>query len=161
MDARLEPVAGILGLNSALFRRALKGMDQESAERRPNEHTNSLAFVACHALDARFYLMRMCGHDMTNPWRELFDAAHDVSDMKEVPPVYELLTVWEEVHEATLEHLQEMSDSELDADSSERFPTEDGSLLGGIAFLAFHEAYHVGQMGLLRKYLGYGPVVER
>ena len=30
-----------------------------------------------------------------------------------------------------------------------------------IAFFAFHEAYHVGQMGFVRKYLGFSPVVER
>lgn len=161
MDARLEPVAGILALNSALFRRALKGVDQEAMQRRPNEHTNSLAFVACHALDARFYLMRLCGHEMTNPWQELFEGDHDVSDMKEYPPAYELLTVWEEVHDATLAHLSGMTATELDGPCAERFPTDDASLLGGIAFLAFHEAYHVGQMGLLRKFLGFGPVVER
>jgi hypothetical protein len=157
----MQPVKGILELNAALFRKALDGVDQAAAERRPNDHTNSLAFIACHALDARFYLMKLAGHERTNPWQSLFDAATDVSTMKEYPPLYEVLAEWDELHEATLTCLAEMTPAELDAESPARFPTEDRSILGGIAFLAFHEAYHVGQMGLVRKYLGFDPVVKR
>lgn len=161
MDERLKPVIGILGLNAALFRRALDGVDQASAEKRPNGKTNSLGFIACHALDARFYLMRMCGHEMTNPWQELFDATADIDNLPELPPVYELMTVWDELHEASVAHLSDLTAVELDAEAPTQFPTEDPSLLGAIAFLSFHEAYHVGQMGLIRKFLGFSPVVQR
>jgi len=161
VDSRMQPVMGILELNAALFRKALEGVDQASSERRPNDHTNSLAFIACHALDARFYLMKLAGHERTNPWQALFDAATDISTMKEFPPLYEVLAEWDELHEATLEVLAEMTPAEFDAESDARFPTDDRSILGGIAFLAFHEAYHVGQMGLVRKYLGFDPVVKR
>jgi uncharacterized damage-inducible protein DinB len=34
----------------------------------------------------------------------------------------------------------------------------DGSVLGAVAFLAQHESYHMGQLGLLRKALGYPPM---
>lgn len=160
MDSRMQAVAGILELNAALFRKALEGVDQASGERRPNDRTNSLAFIACHALDARFYLMRLAGHERTNPWQSLFDAATDISTMKEFPPLYEVMAEWDELHEATLECLGEMTPAELDAESQGRFPTDDRSILGGITFLAFHEAYHVGQMGLVRKYFGFDPVVK-
>ena len=161
MDSRMQPVIGILELNASLFRRALEGIDQAAAERRPNDHTNSLAFIACHALDARFYLMKLAGHERTNPWQTLFDAATDISTMKEYPPLYEIMAEWDELHEATLACMEGLSTVELDAESPAPFPTEDTSILGAIAFLAFHEAYHVGQMGLVRKYLGFEPVVQR
>jgi uncharacterized damage-inducible protein DinB len=161
MDPRLRPVTEILGLNASLFLKALEGVDQATSERRPNDHTNSLAFLACHVLDARFHLMKMAGHERTNPWQSLFDEATDITTMKEFPPLYELIAEWNELHEATLEHLDGMSAAELDVGSPAVFPTEDHSLLGGLAFLAFHEAYHVGQMGLVRKYFGFDPVVKR
>ena len=161
MDARLQPVKNILDLNSALLRRALDGVDSDTWERRPNDQTNNLAFIACHALDARFYLMKLIGHERTNPWQSLFHASTDVASMKEYPPVYELVAEWEELHEATLRQLDELSAAELDADSAVSFPTADGSLLGGLSFLAFHEAYHVGQLGFVRKYVGLDPVVSR
>ena len=161
MDHRMQPVMGILELNANLFRRALEGIDQASGERRPNDHTNSLVFIACHALDARFYLMKLAGHERTNPWQTLFDESTDISTMKEYPPLYEVLAEWDELHEATLACLEALTTAELDSESPAPFPTEDSSLLGGIAFLTFHEAYHVGQMGLVRKYLGFEPVVKR
>jgi hypothetical protein len=161
MDDRLQAVRNVLEANAALFRRALEGIDQARGERRPNDHTNSMAFIACHVLDARFYLVKLAGHERTNPWQALFDAATDITTMKEYPPLYELRTEWDELHEATLLHLADMSSAELDAESPDRFPTDDGSVLGALSFLAFHEAYHVGQMGLVRKYLGFEPVVQR
>ena len=161
MDARLGPLIGVLSINAAAYGRALHGVDQASAERRPNDRTNSLAFLACHALDARYYLMRMCGHEMTNPWRELFDTAGDVTDMKEYPPVYELQTVFGEVHGATVTHLETLTAAELDGELSHGFPIEDKTMLGVVTFHTFHESYHVGQMGLIRKYLGFEPVAPR
>jgi DinB superfamily len=161
VDSRIQPLTGILELNSSLFRRALAGVDQAAGERRPNDHTNSLAFVACHVLDARFSLMKLVGQPRTNPWQSLFDSATDVTSMKEFPPLYELLAEWDELHEATIGCLSDLSPADLDAESPFRVPTEDRSILGTIAFLAFHEAYHVGQMGLLRKYFGFDPVVKR
>ena len=38
-------------------------------------------------------------------------------------------------------------------------PSFDGKISGLVAFLAFHEAYHVGQVTYLRKWLGYGQSV--
>jgi len=35
----------------------------------------------------------------------------------------------------------------------------DGKLSGSVAFLAFHDAYHAGQVSYLRKWLGYGQTV--
>ncbi len=159
MDPRLQPVKIVLEANTALLRKALDGIDAETWVRRPNDRTNHLAYIACHALDARFYLMRMIGHERTNPWQTLFDSATHITTMKEYPPVYELAAEWDELHEATLDALNELSAEELDAKSETRFPTSDDSILAGITFLAFHEAYHVGQLGLVRKYFGLDPVV--
>lgn len=159
MDQRLQSVKIVLEANTALLRKALEGIDAETWVRRPNDRTNNLAFVACHVLDARFHLMKMIGHERTNPWQALFDAATDITTMKEYPPVYELVAEWDELHEATLAALDELSGAELDARSATRFPTADETTLGGITFLAFHEAYHVGQLGLIRKYFGLEPVV--
>ena len=38
-------------------------------------------------------------------------------------------------------------------------PTFNGKLSGTVAFYAFHDAYHVGQIGYLRKWLGYGKTI--
>jgi len=39
-------------------------------------------------------------------------------------------------------------------------PQGDETLRGMVAFLVFHEAYHVGQIGYLKKQLGYAPLIR-
>jgi hypothetical protein len=38
-------------------------------------------------------------------------------------------------------------------------PSFDGKISGTVAFYAFHDTYHVGQVSYLRKWLGYGQTV--
>ena len=46
------------------------------------------------------------------------------------------------------------------ASSPEWLRTQDGTLLGALSFAALHEAYHIGQMGFIRKWLGLDPIVD-
>lgn len=43
--------------------------------------------------------------------------------------------------------------------SPEGMPSFDKKLSGTVAFLAFHDAYHTGQVSFLRKWLGYGQTI--
>ena len=42
----------------------------------------------------------------------------------------------------------------MSAPAPRDFPVPDKTIRGAINFLAYHEAYHLGQMGYLRKWLG-------
>ena len=52
------------------------------------------------------------------------------------------------VHERTVGRLREVTDAEL------LRTTEQGTVLERLLFLHFHEAYHLGQLGLLRRIAG-------
>ncbi len=52
----------------------------------------------------------------------------------------------------------ELPTAELGRESPQKFPVSDTSVLGGIAFLLTHEAFHIGQLAYLRKFLGLGPM---
>ena len=52
--------------------------------------------------------------------------------------------------------LAQLTDAELDTPSPRKLPIADASVLGAIGFLACHEAYHIGQLALVRKALGLG-----
>ncbi len=56
------------------------------------------------------------------------------------------------------ERFPALSAGELGRESPQEFPVNDGSLLAGIAFLLAHEAFHIGQLAFLRKYVGLGPM---
>jgi hypothetical protein len=43
--------------------------------------------------------------------------------------------------------------------SPDGLPSFDKKISGAVAFFAFHDAYHTGQLSFLRKWLGYGQTV--
>lgn len=155
MDDRLLPLGALLRLNGRLFLRALEGVEAEAAGRRPTPETGHLAFIACHLVDARHFLAGYVGAELTNRFAEIFDAAESVEEITDYPTLGELGAEWERVQRAIERRFAVLDRSDLEAPSPRPFPIDDESVLGGIAFLLQHEAYHVGQLGFLRKYLGY------
>ncbi|UCC72142.1 MAG: DinB family protein [Gemmatimonadota bacterium] len=153
MDSSIVPLYEILTLNTRLFLNCLEGVDDGTARKRPTDDTNSIGFLACHVLHARYFLAGNIGLDLVNPFQELFDAAHDVNDL-EVPPLDELRAVWSDVSAQLIGHLPALTGERLSGASEVEFPVDDGTLLGCVAFLAEHESFHIGQMALLRKYFG-------
>jgi hypothetical protein len=154
----LIPLAAMLELNGRLYRRSLSGVTREHAEARPSPETGHMAFIACHLLDARHFLARYLGLTLENPFGELFDAAAGIEEIAEYPALTEIVAEWSRIEEAILTRLSSLTEGEVRAASTERFPIDDQSVCGGIAFLVQHEAYHVGQLGLLRKYYAYQGV---
>ena len=56
--------------------------------------------------------------------------------------------------------LQAMPESELVGDLQVKIPSTDGTLRGAIVFALFHEGYHVGQMGYVRRALGKDRIAQ-
>ena len=152
MDRRLPALHEILKLNTRLFFNALEGVDDEMANRRILEEVNPIIFVACHMMEARFALARMLGAEAVAPYRELLEVT-DISQILEYPPMEGVRQAWEEVSEVLEAGLPAATEEMLSASPPFPFPVDDTSALGGIAFLLQHEAYHIGQLGLLRRAL--------
>jgi hypothetical protein len=157
MVPRIGPLLEILKLNTRLFLNCLDGIDDETAQKRPGDSINSMTFIALHLVDARCYLAGYLGLDYENPYKHLEDVA-SIEEMKEFPPVVELCAVWRDVSERLGERSAALSSAELGKESALQFPVDDGTMLGGITFLLQHESFHIGQLALLRRYFGLGPM---
>jgi hypothetical protein len=70
------------------------------------------------------------------------------------PALKILLELWGQYSEGLPEKLSQLTDEQLAADGPFASPMGT-TLLDNIAFVAMHESYHIGQMGTLRKALGY------
>jgi len=153
MQKANAPLHEMLKLNTRLFLNCLAGVDDTTARKRLSGDTNSIGFLACHVLHARYYLGSFMGLEPLNPFQEMFDSAHDVNDLA-VPPLEELRSAWRELSAQLEGRLPELSEAELDRDAGQEFPVGDGTVRGAVAFLVQHESYHIGQMALLRKCFG-------
>jgi uncharacterized damage-inducible protein DinB len=66
---------------------------------------------------------------------------------------------WNEISEQLKAALSEPPEEVLTRPAPEGPPSFDKKLSGSVAFLAFHDTYHTGQMSFLRKWLGYGRTI--
>jgi uncharacterized damage-inducible protein DinB len=84
-----------------------------------------------------------------------------VPDEAELPDLDVVLGAWREVSTTLLERLRNATPEQLAASCPRSFPIEDKSVLGGLAFLTYHEGYHLGQLALMRRALGHPGLVDR
>lgn len=160
MEGSVVPLANLLDLNTRLFLSCLEGVDEEAARRRPSGGVNNMAFIALHVVDARWCLARQLGCDVPNPFAAFPDLeqARGIDDVVEYPPLDTMRVAWEGMGSVLANRLSTVSLEELEAKPAHEFPIGDPTVLGVITFLVGHECHHVGQLGLLRKYLGRGAM---
>ena len=161
MNERLGPIVGLLEITTNLYVKALAGVSPELFFARPSGTTNSLAWIAGHVLQSRARLHKLAGEKVEVPWRELFRPEGLPPDPSGYPSAAELVERWQAVTEALLRRLDALDEGVLTAAPQLRVPSNDHTLIGAIAFAAYHEAYHVGQMGYLRRWHGLTSLVER
>lgn len=157
MDPRLQPLAASFRLNSRLLENCFRGTDDEAALLRPAEKGNNMTFLGAHLVDARRYLATLLGASVANPFPELGEG-ESIDDFDELPRVEAILDAWRRMGEAVEERFLAATADQLDSESEQRFPVDDDSVLGGVAFLVQHESYHVGQLAFLRRLIGLGPM---
>lgn len=153
-----NPFGGALARNTRLFLNCLEGLTDVEAAARPNERTNSLAFVALHLVDVRFYLAGFLGVEAPNPYREMLEDVTRIEEIEAFPPLTELCRVWLEASLKVQRKMDALTDTELSAKSAESFPLTGDTVSDGLGFLLHHESYHIGQLALLRKYVGHEAV---
>lgn len=119
-------------------------MSEEQARTRLGGTTNSALFLLAHLIDVRHFLVKARGGRAHNPLAGALADASKIDEVRELPPVRELLPAWDAACEALEMQLARTDPAQLDGDAPQRFPVEDPSLLGEIAFLVQHESYHHG-----------------
>ncbi len=142
--------------------------DVEPADwfRQPTESVTHIAWQVGHLAMAEYglTLFRVRGRRsedaqlMSGPFRKKFSKGSVPNpDPNQNPDPDEIRSVWDRVHEQALRELPTCSDQTLDEPVDfpyAVYPTKLGSLL----FCPAHEMMHAGQIGLLRRLLGYPPI---
>jgi uncharacterized damage-inducible protein DinB len=159
MSTDISTVASIIDRNSRVFDKSTEGIPADKWLARPSENSNHLLWVAGHVVVHRAKMHKLLGSEWTAPWEKLFLRGSTLASSEAYPAAEEILRAWREVSEKLSAALAGASVEALSKPSAPPTPSFDGTLGGTIAFLTFHETYHVGQMSYLRKWLGYGQTV--
>ncbi len=158
MEQTVAAVSQIYSLNARLLLNCIVGVSDAHAAERVLPGTNSMTFVVAHVVDARYFVAQLLGRPLFNPLATVLGDVERIEEVTQLPSLFELRNMWLLVGNHLEDCLETAAAELLAAPSPEAFPVSDGSVLGAVAFLAQHESYHIGQLALLRKALGYPPM---
>ena len=143
-------------MHTRLYNNVLEDINDNEANNRNNEHVNHIKWVAGHLCNVRLEGMnRLTGGEADSSYAEKF-ARHSVLDPTgaSYPPLSEIVARWNEVSPAISGRFNHLPEELLDSPAPGPSPIPDDSFRGLIAFLVSHEAYHIGQLSILRKLAG-------
>lgn len=158
VDAEARHAVQLYRLMNGRVEKAVNGVSFTDLLRAP-KGTNSLLWSWGHLTNARCGLAIMLGVERERFHTDLFSKGAEVEDPSSLPSPEETRACWDEVTEQLEERFESMSAEEWSQPAPRDFPIEDKTLRGAATFLSFHEGYHLGQMALVRKWLGLGRLV--
>ncbi len=154
----LQPSAETCRLNHRLLLACIDGMDDDTAQRVLVPNTNHAAFLVLHLVDARCFLLKMLGEENEHPFGDAYKDAKSIDDIERFPTLDELRAAWKQTGRWMKNAFETVTEEQLAAEPPFAMPVADTTCAGAVTFLAQHESYHVGQLALLRKGLGLGPM---
>jgi [ribosomal protein S5]-alanine N-acetyltransferase len=154
MEPQVAPLHAMLELNTDLLLNCLDGLSDEEALQRLERGGNTIAFLAAHLTDTRHFLANRLGHPLANPLQRYLAEASSIEDIVEWPTLAEQREWWRTVSRHLCEVVARRTAEELRRAGGHRFPIEDPTEVGLIAFLAQHDSYHIGQVAFIRRQLG-------
>ncbi len=160
METDFANIAGMYKTNTGIVSKAIAEVAPERWFDKPSDDSNHLMWILGHLIWARGSVLKTFKEPFEIPSPSLFARGAKRSAPDEYPTVAEMKKAWDEVSQRLSAVLAEPSEGILSQPAPEGgAPSFDGKLSGIVAFLAFHESYHVGQVSYLRKWLGYGQTV--
>ena len=156
MSDHTKALADMFEFNSTMTSVGLGDLKNDDAVHRVrNGEGSSMSFLTGHMLSSRYGILKMLGETKENPYAELFGGSAEAQDGSAYPDVSELKDGWDDLSERFVATLRGLADDQALAPAPDGFPIQDKTMRGAIMFLAWHESYHVGQLGLMRTEMGY------
>ena len=159
VDPKIELTSQLFAVSEQLVAMATDGLTREEALRSPEGGPNPIIWTFGHITNTRHAILSMLGQPQEVQWKQLFGKGAQVRPDTDYPAIEEIQVAWDEVSPKLRERLATVTAEELAAASPRKFRIADDTLAGAVAYLGYHEAYHVGQMAYVRKWLGKGSLV--
>ncbi len=159
-DGGAKTLAGLFGMTEFMIPMVLDDLTDEQAVARPRgEGGPSIAWTVGHLLNYRIFMLNRFGRARDNPYEEKFGNV-PASDGADYPSLAELRGAWDQVSQDFMAAVSALSEAELDARLEEGWH-EEQTLRDQVVFFAWHEGYHLGGLGQIRKALGLPGPAER
>jgi hypothetical protein len=141
-----------------LFAKALDGIAESDLYRRPTSVTNHMLWIAGHMADTRVLSLRALHATFDLPWGDCFQRGCEVRADSEYPSIATVADILKTEGTRLSELLASVPDERLMQPATGVGVPRAQTLLDEITMVAWHEAYHLGQLGYVRKALGYSAL---
>jgi uncharacterized damage-inducible protein DinB len=142
-------------LHTRLFNNVLDSVDDTDANAQNDERINHIKWVAGHLLNMRVSsLTRLTGGQPDESYVAQFARGTALEPGAVYPPISAITGKWNETAARISEGFTHIPEEALSATTPAKSPIADDTMRGLFAFLMSHEAYHIGQLSILRKLAG-------
>lgn len=154
---RLDIIIPAFRGHSQNFLMVLDGISEEDAKKRIEGRTNHIIWMVGNFLDMRYALGNVLGLDLKNSHNDLFFQGKALDENLNYPTLKELKDSFHQISPLIYNKLLEISDEDLEKDfpmgmNIDFFPE---NVLNFIGMCIGREDYLCGQIGLMRRILGY------
>lgn len=140
-------------LQTRLFKNVTVGISDADSVRQMNANTNHAAWLTGHTVSTRFMLAKALGLNVQEPFPALYENGKGMEKGAKYPSMKELIREWDSISEKIVNAMNALTEAALENKMPKPVPT--GDTMGDfISFLMHHEAYTIGQIGIVRRFLG-------
>jgi hypothetical protein len=153
-----HPLAGLAArfrFNESLLNMVADKFEAEDWAAAPEGGGNNPIWILGHVTTSRRFLLRKLNVDSPEEhWERLFGMGSQLVEPGEYPSPSSLKRHFCDAGAALSKRMASLTTTEADAPMGVTFPDGSGTIGGGAHFLYFHEVYHLGQVGILRRMRG-------
>lgn len=154
---KLEIIIPAFRGHSQNFMMVLDGISEQDALKRVDGKTNHIIWMAGNFLDMRFAMANVLGIDQEFEFKDVFFQGKALDENLEYPTLQSLKESFHKISPLIYQKLLEVSDEDLDKDfpmgmNIDFFPE---NVLNFVGMCIGREDYLCGQIGLMRRILGY------
>lgn len=152
-----QPIALLFAINNSMMTRGLDGLSDDEGWHQMEGKANPIAWVAGHLTETRAQMLGLLGAPWDPGWGGKFKRGSERVDRSAYPGLADIGAKFAETQPALQAALAGLTDERLASPSPVSFAGAK-TIADLLAFFAFHEAYHLGQIGFIRKNLGHSSL---
>jgi uncharacterized damage-inducible protein DinB len=159
----LKPLIKQYQVLSGWFLSVLEGIDDKDGAKTVSENTNSLEWLAGHLITGRYRNINRLGNPIA-PYNYLdkfinqtLPPPNAIAFNKSIqyPTLTESRQQWNKYTDMFLKRLNSIDETALKTVMPFTLPTGGNTIEDALVFMVLHETYHIGQMSIIRKAIGY------
>ena len=154
MHPKMVHIAGLYQVTQRLFDKASDEIKPEDVSVRPSDRGNSFLFVAGHITAYRYSVAALLGLKAEWPHKSLFERGAEIKDAAAYPSFEEIKKTFDDITLKINKRFDEVTEADLSGPAPFKMPGLEETSGGIVAFLAMHEAYHVGQLAYILRLHG-------